>query len=127
LSDETKDLYTLIGKYEEFSKQVLGRIDIIDGRMDSGDKRMGRIEQKIANPPVCPYHSIVINKLELKDQKDEEHDKAISEIKTENAVQEVKLNATQEKQLNVTTGGTAILAVYQGLKLVLSIFGVHLP
>ncbi len=123
MSDETKDLYKLIGDYQRFTEGVLGRLNSIDSRLDAGDTRMGSIEQKIAIPTVYSYHEMIINKLDLKDKKDEEHDNAIGELRTTDAVQEVKLSSVDQAKANAG----ALSAVYTVARLLLSLIGVHLP
>jgi len=121
-----KDLYKLIGDYERFTKGVYQRLDSIDKRLDTGDKRMGSIENKISSPQ-CPFHADVIAKIQKEEQKNDDQGKDIEELKTTTAVQEVKLSEKQEKQLNYTTGGLSLLAIYQAAKFILALVGIHLP
>ena len=43
---EAKDLYTLVGRYEEFSKTVLARLDQIDGRLETGNETFTEIQER---------------------------------------------------------------------------------
>ena len=47
-SDETKDLYRLIGNYERFSETMLYELRDIKQRLEEGDKRFQTFESRCA-------------------------------------------------------------------------------
>lgn len=124
-TEETKDLYKLIGSYENFSSQVLDQLQEVRQSLKDGDDRMSRIEQKVAAPTFCPAHPSIIAMLEKKDQKDEEHDKAIGKLKTDVAVVKYQLSPEDKRKLNIASlsgvGSLAVWAITYVLKIVFHI------
>ncbi len=114
IDQEDRDLYTLIGRYESFSQQVLQELKEIKTRQDT-------LEAKIdETKTVCPYHEDLSEEVKKQGEK-------ITVLEKSDAVQEVKLDKKQEQQLNLTTIGTIGNWIYTGIKIILTIFGINLP
>jgi len=121
-----QDLYTLVGRYEEFSKQVLNRLDSIDRRLNSGDGRMGNIEQKISQNSTCAFHDQVMESIKNSLVVDQEHSKNIADVKQTQVIQEIKFSARDAaKFVGASSLGSVI--VLELIKALAKMFGVALP
>ena len=48
-TDETKDLYKLIGNYEATTRQIFGELQSINGRLDEGNETFDEIKDNCNN------------------------------------------------------------------------------
>jgi len=111
-----QDLYTLVGRYEEFSKQTFDRLDKIDSRINE-------IDGKLEDNKTCSFHFQVIEALKEQAKIDGEHGKKLSDLDKGQAVQELKLSNVDR----VKTDAGALAAIYSILKIVAPLFGIHIP
>jgi len=100
-SDETKDLYRLIGNYERFSETVLYELRDIKQRLEKGDKRFQTFENR------CTIHGAQLG----------DHEKRLSSFERNGLPRRVK------RQIDGTALATAALFVWELLK---RLFGVPL-
>jgi hypothetical protein len=126
-TEETKDLYKLIGSYENFSSQVLNQLEEIRNSLKEGNDRMSSIEAKQAENSTCLFHADVMAIIQKQREKDVEHDEKLGDLKTTTAVQEIKLNESEKKQLTIGAIGGGGSAIYIVARLILGLFGIHLP
>jgi len=108
LSSKTeKDLYTLIGRYETFSSQVLNELSTVRKSLQAGESRMTAIENTLANRGVCLLHQTIETKLKEKDEKDAEHDEKIGKVQTAITVVEYKLSTKDMAKVSIIAAGIA--------------------
>ncbi len=98
-SDETKDLYRLIGNYERFSETVLSELRDIKQRLEEGDKRFQTFEGR------CAQHNAHLI----------DHEKRLSSFERNGLPRRVK------RQIDGTAVATAALFVWELLK---RLFGI---
>jgi len=99
LSDETKDLYRLIGNYERFSETVLEELKDIKASLKEGDKSFQSFESHFSR------HDTQIT----------DHEKRLSSFERNGLPRRVK------RQIDGTAVATAALFVWELLK---RLFGV---
>jgi len=108
LSSKTeKDLYTLIGRYETFSSQVLNELSTVRKSLQAGESRMTAIENTLANRGVCLLHQTIETRLKEKDEKDAEHDEKIGKVQTAITVVEYKLSTKDMAKVSIIAAGIA--------------------
>jgi len=100
-SDETKDLYRLIGNYERFSETMLYELRDIKQRLEEGDKRFQVFEGR------CAQHNAQLG----------DHEKRLSSFERNGLPRRVK------RQIDGTAVATAALFVWELLK---RLFGIPL-
>jgi len=98
-SDETKDLYRLIGNYERFSETVLYELRDIKQRLEEGDKRFQTFENR------CTTHGAQLI----------EHEKRLSSFERNGLPRRVK------QQIDGTAVATTALFVWELLKRLLGV------
>ena len=98
-SDETKDLYRLIGNYERFSETVLSELRDIKQRLEEGDKRFQTFEGNWAK------HNAQLT----------DHEKRLSSFERNGLPRRVK------RQIDGTAVATAALFVWELLKKLFSL------
>lgn len=122
-SEQDKDLYKLVGKYEQFSSQVLEELREVQKSLKECNTRMSNIEARQSQNNTCLFHADVITLIEKQKKKDEEHDAKLGVLDKNAAVQEVKLNRVDQAKADAG----ALSAIYVVVKLILTGFGFHLP
>jgi len=98
-SDETKDLYRLIGNYERFSETVLSELRDIKQRLEEGDKRFQIFENR------CTQHTAQLT----------DHEKRLSSFERNGLPRRVK------QKIDGTALATAALFVWELLKKLFSL------
>ena len=106
-SKTEKDLYTLIGRYETFSSQVLNELSTVRKSLQAGESRMTAIENTLANRGVCLLHQTIETRLKEKDKKDAEHDEKIGKVQTAITVVEYKLSTKDMAKVSIIAAGIA--------------------
>ena len=106
-SKTEKDLYTLIGRYETFSSQVLNELSTVRKSLQAGESRMTAIENTLANRGVCLLHQTIETRLKEKDEKDAEHDEKIGKVQTAITVVEYKLSTKDMAKVSIIAAGIA--------------------
>ena len=105
--DTDKELYKLIGKYEAFSAHILTELSDVKISLKAGDIRISNMEKSIADKGVCLLHQEIVERLDKKDMKDENHDKKISDIQSDVRVVEFKLTTRDMAKISVIAAGIA--------------------
>lgn len=95
---ETRELYTLIGNYERFTREVDRKLGDIEKRLRDGDKTFNKIHR------LCAVNCKRLDNLEEKD---------------------VLGGATKREKLGLW--GSVAMAVYVALRIIAQFFGVKLP
>ena len=125
LSGTEWELAKLIGDYTRFVEGVQIQLTSIDNSLKEGNTRMSAIEAKQAQNNTCLFHADVISIIEKQKEKDEEHNKAIGDLKTEAAVVEARLSPSEKRQLNIASlsgvGSVTIWVITYVLKIVFHI------
>ena len=110
-SDTEKDLYKLIGSYENFSAQVFSQLQEVRKSLIAGDIRMSSIETTLASRGVCLVHQDIVARLEKMDVKDEGRDKSISEVQSDVRVVEYRINTKDIAKIATIAAGIAAPAI----------------
>jgi hypothetical protein len=95
--EETKDLYTLVGRYEEYTKATNIKLDQIMGRLEDGDRKFDETHDRVMD-----------NENQIKD-----HEKRVKALERNGMPKKAKL------QLDGTTLLTIINAVITALERIL--------